>query len=468
MINVRLYDSLKSKLIDFKSIKKDVVTMYVCGPTIYNLIHIGNARPIIVFDSMRRFFEYIGYKVIMAQNFTDIDDKIINKANETGADIKTVSERYINEYWKDITALNVRPANFHPKTTDYVNEIINYIEVLIEKGFAYVAENNDVYFDVKKFEKYGELSHRKIEDMVSGTRIEANEAKKDVLDFVLWKASKEGEPYWESSWGKGRPGWHIECSAMSTSLLGETFDIHAGGNDLLFPHHENERAQSIAKTGKEFANYWIHNGMLKISGDKMSKSIGNIWLVREAVEKYGADTVKIFMLSKHYRAPIELDEAGLASQKISVDRVNNILKSAEDYFEGFVPDIEKTNFMKEKIKEFTEYLSLDFNTPKTIALVFNLSKELANALNEKAELKIKETYHLIRNEIGTVLGAFEKTEKVEDEKTNSDEFIKALIEIRNKMRKEKNYEMSDYIRDKLLELNVIIKDTPEGTEFSYK
>lgn len=467
-MNIKIFDSLKGQLVDFKPIQKDKVTMYVCGPTIYNYVHVGNARPMIVFDAFRRFLEYSGYKVVMVQNFTDIDDKLINKANEDGTTIDVIANRFINEYYRDALKLGVRSANFHPKTTDYVPQIIEFIKTLIEKGYAYEAKNHDVYFNVRKFKKYGELSHRKVDDMRAGSRIEVNSDKKDPLDFTLWKTSKKGEPFWDSPWGKGRPGWHIECSVMSTELLGDTFDIHAGGNDLIFPHHENERAQSLAKTGKEFANYWMHNGMIKSSGDKMSKSIGNIWLVRELLENFDADTVKFFILSKHYRAPLEFSEEGLISQNKSVVRIKETLKKVEEKYDNYVPNINCSKNMKEIIEEANKYLSDDFNTPRVIAMIFDLSKELNKAINDNEEKKILEIYHLIKNNLGPILGLFEIPENSSGGENIVDFLIQEHIQIRNQARENKDFDTADKIRDDLSKKGIILKDTPDGTEYSIK
>jgi cysteinyl-tRNA synthetase len=467
-MNIKIFDSLKGKLVDFKPIQKDKVTMYVCGPTIYNYFHVGNARPMIVFDAFRRFLEYVGYKVIMVQNFTDIDDKLINKANEDGSTIDVIANRFINEYYRDALRLGVRNANFHPKTTDYVPQIIEFIEELIKKDYAYESENHDVYFNVRKFERYGDLSHRKIEDMKSGSRIEVNSDKRDPLDFTLWKASKEGEPSWDSPWGKGRPGWHIECSVMSTELLGDTFDIHAGGNDLIFPHHENERAQSMAKTGKEFAKYWMHNGMIKSSGDKMSKSLGNIWLVRELLDNFDADTVKFFILSKHYRAPLEFSKDGLISQSKSVVRVKDILKQVEKKYNNYIPNIPHSKYMKDVMEEATRYLSEDFNTPRVIAMIFDLSKKLNKVVNEKEENKELEIYHLIKNNIGPILGLFEAPYISKGNEDIIDFLIEEHIALRNQARKNKDFETADKIRDDLATKGIILKDTPEGTKYNIK
>lgn len=465
MKDIKIYDSLEGKLKKFNPIDEKVVKIYVCGPTVYNLLHIGNARPMIVFDSFRRFLEYIGYKVIMVQNFTDIDDKIIEKANQCNSDIKSISERYINEYWKDSFELNIRSFNYHPKTTNFVKEIIDYIEDLIKKEFAYKTDNGDVYFDVNKFESYGKLSNRKIEDMKTGTRIKLSENKKNPLDFVLWKSAKKNEPFWESPWGNGRPGWHIECSVMATEILGEMFDIHAGGNDLLFPHHENERAQSIAKTDGKFANYWMHNGMINLIGEKMAKSVGNIWLIRDAVQKYGSDTLKVFILSKHYRSPIDLEDKLLLSQKQSVDKINKLLFQVEKYFNGFVPDVNRDSELTNLEEEFIKVLSEDFNTPKALAVIFNVNKKLSKSYNEKDEKNMKKYYNIIRNNFGPVLGVFVKNEKTNEKNIKSNDFIDILLELREEEKKNKNYKISDFIRDKLQEKGVKLKDTKDGTEY---
>lgn len=465
MNKITIYDTLSGEEKELTPIVPGKIKMYVCGPTIYNLIHIGNARPMIIFDSFRRFLEYSGYEVTMVQNFTDIDDKIINKANSENVSCDEISERYINEFWKDSELLNIRAPNFSPKTTNYVDNIIKFTEELIKKGFAYQS-GGDVYFRVRKFDKYGELSHRNIEDMRSGSRIEISDIKEDPLDFALWKNAKEGEPYWESPWGKGRPGWHIECSVMSTELLGKEFDIHAGGNDLIFPHHENERAQSIALHGTNFANYWMHNGMIKVSGDKMSKSIGNIWLVREVIKKYGPDTLKIFVLSKHYRSPIDFNEEGLEAQKKSVDRVQESLLSAEEFFGGNVPFVKHSeNYEKEK-EYIKNSLSVDFNTPKATAKIFDYSREINKAITDKDEKAVAEYYYLIKNEIGSIFGLFLSTSEKKGNKT--DDIMKIVTELRTVLKKNKNYELSDFIRNKLGEIGIEIKDTPTGTEYRIK
>jgi cysteinyl-tRNA synthetase len=417
----------------------------------------------VVFDAFRRFLEYRGYKVIMVQNFTDIDDKIINEANEWGVDFKDVADTFIAEYWKDAQSLGIRAANFHPRTTDYVNEIVDAVEKLISKGYAYTVENGDVYFSVKKFERYGKLSGKKIEDLISGARVEVNTLKKDPLDFALWKAVKPGEPSWDSPWGCGRPGWHIECSVMSQKLLGDTFDIHAGGEDLIFPHHEDEKSQSEALTGKPFARYWMHNGMIITRGDKMSKSIGNVFLVREAVKRYGKDAVKLFLLSKHYRTPIEFsDEIMMENKKAALKVLKTLNRFEEKYPYPKVP--KRDEYMNDIEQRFVEALEDDFNTPKAIALIFDLSKELNKAMDEGKDDEALKRYHLITRVFGSVLGLFEGGVKI-SESENTNKVIEEILKVRQEFRKAKNFEAADKIRDALLNSNVKILDTPDGTKW---
>jgi len=465
--NIKIYDTLTGKVVDFVPVKEDEVKIYLCGPTVYNLIHIGNARPIITFDAFRRFLEYIGYKVTMVQNFTDIDDKIITQSYKEGVSFEKIARRYIIEYWKDMVDLKVRAFNFHPKTSNYIEEIVRYIEILIEKGFAYEVENGDVYFNVRKFDKYGELSHRDTNSMISGSRIEISTYKKDPLDFALWKASKEGEPCWESPWGKGRPGWHIECTVMATEILGDSFDIHAGGNDLIFPHHENERAQALASE-KQFAKYWMHNGMIQLAQSKMSKSLGNVWLVRDLLKEFDSDVLKVFIFSKHYRVPIDISEDLLRAQEISVNRVKQSLKESEEYFQGFVPYSKEGEYFKSQEEYLLKNLANDFNTPSAIARLFDLSKELNKALNSKNESMIVDNYYLIRNVYGSLFGIFESSRSVEEYAVEVDDLIKVLIEVRTTLRNNRLYNLSDYIRDTLNQLGIEIKDTSEGTKYNFK
>jgi len=450
----------------FEPLEDGKVKMYVCGPTVYGLMHLGNARPAVVFDAFRRYLEYRGYKVTMVQNFTDIDDKIINAANAAGVDFKRYADRFIAEYWIDAHLLGVRAANFHPRTTDYVPEIIDIIQRLIAKGHAYES-GGDVYFDVRSFPKYGALSHRKIDEMLSGVRVDPTEHKRFPLDFVLWKTAKPDEPSWESPWGRGRPGWHIECSAMSMSLLGESFDIHAGGNDLVFPHHENEKAQSEALTGKPFARYWMHNGMLRFSGEKMAKSVGNIFNVREALTRFGKDTIRLFLLSKHYTSPVDLSEEFLQESSRAARRVRDSLERAREL--GVAEKFVKADaWVHEMESRFQEALDDDFNTPMAVSLIFELVSELNSALDKGDEERAAQAYDLVVREIGPVLGLFDLPEKSTEEAGENlfSGVMEILLDVRNKLRSEKRYEITDRIRKRLEEMGIKLKDTPQGTKFT--
>ncbi|HEY8542706.1 MAG TPA: cysteine--tRNA ligase, partial [Pseudothermotoga sp.] len=430
-------NTLSGTLEEFSPKDPGVVRMYVCGPTVYGLIHVGNARPMVVFDALRRYLEYRGYRVIMVQNFTDIDDKIIIRANELGVSFEDVAESFISEYWRDAIALGIRAPNFAPKTSDFIQEIIYSIEDLIKKGHAYVVEG-DVYFDVKSFPKYGELSHRSLDDMIAGARVEVNEKKRNPLDFALWKSAKPNEPAWQSPWGLGRPGWHIECTIMSTKLLGSTLDIHAGGEDLIFPHHENEKAQSEALTGQPFVKYWMHNGMIRFSGDKMSKSIGNIFLLREAIKTFGADALKLFFLSKHYRSPIDFSREAITSTMKAVRRAIETFNRFES--KVIQPSLVKSDaWIEEKRSIFCDALDDDFNTPKAIALIFDLINELNKAMDEGNDEIASKIYHLLRREFCPVLGLFE----LPPQSMNSsiDEILQILIDVRNDLRSRKLYDL---------------------------
>lgn len=460
--NMRFYNTLSKHIEEFKENEPGVVRMYVCGPTVYGLIHIGNARPMVVFDALRRYLEYRGYRVIMVQNFTDIDDKIINKSIEFSVDFKDISETFIAEYWRDSMALGVRAPNFSPKTSDFVPEIINAIQNLIAKNHAYVVDG-DVYFSVRSFPRYGELSHRSIDELKAGARIDLNEKKRDPLDFALWKSAKPGEPYWKSPWGNGRPGWHIECSVMSTKLLGTTLDIHAGGEDLIFPHHENEKAQSEALTGKTFVKYWLHNGMIKYTGDKMSKSTGNIFLLREALKKYSADALKIFFLSKHYRSPIEFSEEALSSAAKAATRINETFLRFESEFSFTIP--KQDSWINEKRSIFIDSLDDDFNTPRALALIFELVNSLNRAMDDGNERDALKIYHLLRREFCPVLGLFDLPERADNR--SIEELVKILIDVRAELRTKKQYELSDMIRSKLRKVGIELKDMPQGTTYTF-
>jgi cysteinyl-tRNA synthetase len=464
---MKLYNTIKKAKEEFKPINKEEVRMYSCGPTVYNYFHIGNARPFIVFDILRRYLEYSGYKVKFVQNFTDIDDKLIKKANEEGISVKEVGEKYIEEYYKDAHALGIKDATIAPKATENIEEIIEFIKVLIEKNHAYNVDG-DVYFDVSSFAEYGKLSGQNLDDLDMGSRINVGEKKKGAMDFVLWKAKKEGEPSWDSPWGEGRPGWHIECSVMANRFLGETIDIHSGGNDLIFPHHENEIAQSEAATGKPFANYWLHNGFINIDNQKMSKSKGNFFTVRDILADYDAEVLRFFMMTAHYRKPVNFSDELLNNAKKGLDRIYTCLSSLEyekkNAEDGKVDENIKAK-MQDSIKDFKRAMDDDLNTADALASIFNTVKEANNYMAE-AEDKNIETLQLLENtihEAGDVLGLLRKT--VENE---SSEEIDELIVKRQKARQEKDWAEADRIRDKLNEMNIIIEDTKDGVKWRKK
>ncbi len=450
---VRITNTLSGKKEELKTLEPNRVKMYVCGPTVYNLIHVGNARPAVVFDSFRRYLEYRGYSVTYTQNFTDIDDKIIDSANQEGITSKALSDRYIAEYFKDACALGIRPATFHPRTTDFVEEIIKFVKELQSKGYAY-ERNGDVYFDVSAFKKYGELSHRDPSDMRAGARVEVNKAKNDPLDFTLWKAAKAGEPAWESPWGMGRPGWHIECSVMSSALLGNTFDIHAGGNDLIFPHHENEKAQSEALTGKKWVSYWMHNGMISVKEEKMSKSVGNIFNVRQALKIYDANALRMYLLSKHYRSPIDFSATRMEEAKAAFERIANALYEIEKKAGNF--KFKEDAFSKEWRSKMVEALDDDFNTPQAFSVLFDLVRLVHS--EEK-----KETLSQIRNliyEWNYFLG-FDFSERQNN--TRADEFVDKLVSLRNAARARKDYSEADDIRSYLVSHGIELRDDANGS-----
>lgn len=466
---MKIFNTLSRKKEEFVPLEEGKVKMYVCGPTVYNFIHIGNARPMIVFDTVRRYFEYKGYEVSYVSNFTDVDDKIIKKAIEEGVDAQTISERYIAECKKDMEMMNVKPATVHPKATEEICGMLDMIRDLIEKGHAYVAKDGTVYFRTKSFKEYGKLSHKNLEDLQSGFRdlkVTGEEDKEDPTDFVLWKPKKDGEPFWESPWCEGRPGWHIECSVMSKKYLGESIDIHAGGEDLVFPHHENEIAQSESANGKSFAKYWMHNAFLNIDNKKMSKSLGNFRTVREISEQYDLQVLRFFMLSAHYRSPLnfsaELMEAsknGLERILTGVDRLRDLSSKAS---EGELTDAEKKNLetAKELVKKFETAMDDDFNTADAISAIFELVKLSNSTISEESSVdylrKLQETIERLCEVLGII------TEK-KTEVLDSD--VEALIEERQQARKAKNFAMADEIRGKLLDMGIVLEDTREGVKW---
>ncbi|OLS35011.1 cysteine--tRNA ligase [Bacillus sp. MRMR6] len=460
---IKLYNTLTRKKEEFVPLEEGKVKMYVCGPTVYNYIHIGNARPAIVFDTVHRYLEYRGYDVQYVSNFTDVDDKLIRAANQLGEDVPTIAERFINAYFEDVSALGCQKADVHPRVMENMDIIIEFISQLIEKGYAYESEG-DVYFRTRHFNEYGKLSHQSIDELRVGARIEVGEKKQDDLDFALWKAAKDGEIYWDSPWGIGRPGWHIECSAMAKKYLGETIDIHAGGQDLTFPHHENEIAQSEALTGKPFANYWMHNGYINIDNEKMSKSLGNFVLVHDIIKQHNPQVLRFFMLSVHYRNPINYSEELLDSTRAAFDRITTSYQNLKHRREASSNLTNNNQEWLEKIAaledEFVKAMDDDFNTAKAISVIFDLSK-LANyyLLEKNTSVEVINTFTSQFEQFYQVLGLKLETEEMLDEE------IDALIEKRNQARKDRNFQLSDQIRDQLKEMNIILEDTPQGTRW---
>jgi cysteinyl-tRNA synthetase len=463
---MKLYNSLTNKKEKFTTIKEGIVNMYVCGPTVYNFFHIGNARPFMMFDVLRRYFEYTGYTVNYIQNFTDVDDKIINKANEEGVDSTVISERYIEEYYKDADALGIHRATYHPRVTENIDEIIDFIGVLIDKGNAYTVDNGDVYFNTHSFEGYGKLSGQSIEDLESGSRVQVNEAKQHPTDFALWKSKKEGEPFWKSPWGEGRPGWHIECSVMSTKYLSETIDIHAGGNDLIFPHHENEIAQSESYSGKPFAKYWLHNGFINIDNQKMSKSLGNFFTVREILKEYDPEVVRFFMISAHYRSPVNFSRDLIQAAANGLERIY----TAKENLEFLIENNQITRLTEDDqvlVKEldgfrskFKEAMDDDFNTADGVSVIFELVRFInTHASIESSDAFLKPALELLK-ELTQIFGILGK------DRQSIDMDIEQLIEERQKARKDKDFARSDAIRDDLISRGIKLEDTPQGVKWS--
>lgn len=461
---MRIFNTMTRQKEEFIPNNPDEVKIYACGPTVYNYIHIGNARPLCVFDVLRRYLEYKGYNVKFVQNFTDVDDKIIKRANEEGITFEQVSKKYIEEFWTDANGLNFKKASVHPKATENIDEIINIIKTLEEKGYAY-AVDGDVYFRTLKFKEYGKLSHQPIEDLQSGARIAIGEKKENPLDFALWKAAKEGEPYWDSPWGKGRPGWHIECSAMNKRFLGDTIDIHCGGQDLIFPHHENEIAQSECANGCTFSKYWMHNGYINVDNVKMSKSLGNFKTVREIANVYGYEVIRYFLISSHYRSPINYSLEIIEQCKSALERLYTCresldfaLKNAKD-----IPDdeelIKKLNSHRE---QFIAAMDDDLNTADGVAAVFELVKDINTSILDKEVSKnVWQTAATVFDELCDVLGI------LYNRKNNDvDSDIEALIEERQQARANKDWATADRIRDELKAKGIILKDTPQGVTWT--
>ena len=457
---MKIFNTLTREKDEFKPINEGEVKIYACGPTVYNYIHIGNARPLCVFDVLRRYLEWRGNKVTFVQNFTDIDDKLIKKANEEGTTVPEIAKRYINEFWTDAKGLNVKEATVHPRATENIQQIIDIISALFDKGYAYES-GGDVYYRTKKFKDYGKLSHQPLEDLEAGARIDVADIKEDPMDFCLWKGAKPGEPYWESPWGNGRPGWHIECSAMAGRYLGKTIDIHCGGFDLIFPHHENEIAQSEAANGCEFAHYWMHNGFINVDNRKMSKSLGNFFTVRDVAEKYGYEPIRYMMVACQYRSPINYSYEVIEQAKNSLERLytcrDNIdfaLKNAPDG--GEIPD-----FIETRKQEFIAAMDDDLNTADALAAIFMLVRDIntliAGGAGKNALAACADMFDELTGVLGIVYNR--KTEALDSD-------IEALIEQRTAARKAKDFKTADEIRDKLKAMGIVLEDTPQGVKWT--
>ncbi|MGI6189009.1 MAG: cysteine--tRNA ligase [Clostridiales bacterium] len=466
---MKLYNTLTRQKEEFVPLNEGEVRIYSCGPTVYDYFHIGNARPFIIFDTLRRYMEYKGYKVIFVQNFTDIDDKMINRANEESITVKELGDRFIEEYFRDADALGIKRATFHPRATEHIDDMIAFIQKLIQKGMAYEAQG-DVYFDTSVLEDYGKLSGQRLEELEAGARVDVEEGKKNPMDFALWKAQKPGEPAWDSPWGRGRPGWHIECSVMAIKYLGETIDIHSGGQDLIFPHHENEIAQSEGATGKPFARYWLHNGYININNEKMSKSLGNFFTVREILQHFDPEVVRFFMLSAHYRNPINFSPELLNQAKSALERLYNcknnllhLMQNAEDK----EPTAEEKDFVYALMsykKKFEDAMDDDINTADALAAVFDMVRDLNSVVSPKIPKKLIEQAYGLLDELADVLGILRK----DTMRRELDDEIKMLIEKRQQARKEKNWALADQIRDELKERGIILEDTPQGVRWFFK
>ena len=466
---MKIFNTLTRRKEEFVPLEPGKVKMYVCGPTVYNFIHIGNARPMIIFDTVRRYFEYKGYDVNYVSKFTDVDDKIIKKAIEEGVDADTISQRYIAECKKDMADMNVKPATTHPQATQEIGGMLEMIQILIDKGHAYVAADGTVYFRTKSFKGYGKLSHKNLDEMMSGFRelkVTGEENKEDPSDFVLWKPKKEGEPYWESPWCQGRPGWHIECSVMSKKYLGEQIDIHAGGEDLIFPHHENEIAQSEAANGKTFANYWMHNGFLNIDNKKMSKSLGNFFTVREIGEKYDLQVLRFFMLSAHYRSPINFSAELMEASKNGLERIITCAERLKELLNKVSGDAlteeeqENKKNVDELVAKFEAAMDDDFNTADAVSAIFELVKLANSTANEESTRAYAELLAGTIEKLSDVLGIIteRKAEVLDSE-------VEELIAARQQARKEKNFALADEIRQKLLDMGIVLEDTREGVKW---
>lgn len=457
---MRIFNTLTRQKDEFKPINDGVVKIYACGPTVYNYIHIGNARPLCVFDVLRRYLEWRGYKVEFVQNFTDIDDKLIKKANEEGITVPEVAERYIKEFWTDAHGLNIREATVHPRATENIDEIQRIISVLAEKGYAYES-GGDVYFRAKKFKEYGKLSHQPLEELEAGARIGVAEIKEDPMDFCLWKGAKPGEPYWQSPWGDGRPGWHIECSAMAGRYLGKTIDIHCGGLDLIFPHHENEIAQSECANGCEFAHYWMHNGFINVDNHKMSKSLNNFFTVRDVANTYGYEPIRYLMISSQYRSPINYSIDIIEQAKNALERLYTCRDNIDFALQNAAEGGKAPEFLKKREEEFIAAMEDDLNTADAMAALFNLVRDINTFIatnSEKAAIEAcAEEFDTLAYVLGLVYNRGSK---------DLDSEVEKLIEERTAARKAKDFKTADAIRDKLKEMGITLEDTPQGVKWS--
>jgi cysteinyl-tRNA synthetase len=474
---VKIYNTLSGKKEELVTLNPKEIKIYVCGPTTYNYIHLGNARPLVVFDTFRRYLKFRGYDVSYIQNFTDVDDKIINRAREEGVEALELGQRYIKEYFRDADRLNVLRADVHPRVSEHIPEIITAVEGLIERGYAYEV-NGDVYFRVKAFPEYGKLSGRSLEDMMAGARVEVDERKEEAVDFALWKAAKAGEPAWDSPWGPGRPGWHIECSVMANKYLGDTFDIHGGGSDLIFPHHENEIAQAEALTGKQFVKYWMHNGFITVNSEKMSKSLGNFFILRDVLARYPADVVRFYLISTHYRSPLDFDDGKLEEARKALGRLKTSLMLADEFIQDKAGSVK----LDEKAQEFLASMEIwkesfimamddDLNTAKAIAFLFDMAHSLnsfiagadVDSLSHRSA--VEQGQGLLRD-LGEVLGIFMETDY--EETGIVDRVLEIILDLRQMARQDKDYATADHIRDFLKGISVSVEDTGSGSRIRYE
>ncbi len=465
---LKIYNTYTKSVEEFKPIENKKVKMYVCGPTVYNYFHIGNARPLLIFDLFRQYLMYRGYDVKYVVNITDIDDKIIRAANQENTTTTEVASKYTQAYFEDCEKLGINKPDVSPKATDHINEMIELVKKLVAQGIAYSVDG-DVFFDVKKLPQYGKLSGKKIGGLQSGARVEVDQRKKYPLDFALWKSAKPGEPSWESPWGKGRPGWHLECSVMSMKYLGTTFDIHAGGVDLIFPHHENEIAQSEGATGQRFVNFWMHNGFVNVEGEKMAKSAGNFFTAREILEKYSPEVIRMFFLLKHYRSPIDFSEERIHEAQQALNRISTTIDNINIALKNFQPDageIKKSNIIESLKKQFIEAMDDDFNTANAMAKIFDMVKE-ANIIltGEHLQERDLENLYQIKNtilEFNQILTIIE-TEQNKISEVEGDVSVAILVDVRQKLREEKNWKLADFIRDRLIEIGIELEDRKDTT-----